>query len=119
MLTEYIDPGTTIGELIFNAFCNYDTNDDAEIARLIRLKESGKQALKALHDRFVVHCDITGKNLVVATNEKDAQEERVVIVDFDCSAVLRDDSVKYKTRVGEDQAMLRASFVKRGRGPFY
>lgn len=119
MLTEYIDPGTTIADLILEAFCIYDTNDHAEIARLIRLRESGKQALKAIHDKFVVHCEISGKNMVVSNNGEDRQGERVVFVDFDCSAMLRDDPVKYKSRMGEDQAMLKSSFIKRLTGPFY
>lgn len=111
LLTEFIEPGTTIADLVHDAYMVYDTDDDDEIARLDRLQESATRAMHSLHARRVIHNDLAGRNLLVS-NEGDG--ERVVVIDFDCSMVFTENNQRYKGRVVQDEEVMRATFHPRG-----
>lgn len=59
-LTEFIDPATTITNLVPQEYYIYNTVDKDVIARLEMLQESGMKAIAAPHDRFVIHDDLVG-----------------------------------------------------------
>lgn len=74
ILTEYIDPGTTITDIRDAA-----ASDETPRLRLRALKNSAMSAIRALKKHGVVHNDISGGNLVVSATEG---KEVVVVVGF-------------------------------------
>lgn len=108
VLMEHIPPGTTVAGLLFDAHFRFDTTDDAELARLVRLRESGAAAVEALHERRVVHNDLAGRNLLVCADD---EGESVVVVDFDCAMVVRSGERRWESRVQMDRARFEAAFV--------
>lgn len=96
MLTECIDPGTTLSNLVWEAYSKYDTEDADEIAHLDRLEESGERVVNALYGKFVVHNDLAGRNMVVSDMGED---ERLVVVDFDCAMVMGRDQGRFANSV--------------------
>lgn len=109
MLIEFIDPGTTIADLVYDTYLKYDTTDDDELTRIAHLQESGKKAVAAIHERCVAHNDLAGRNLVVS-GENDG--ERVVVVDFDCATVgISGHPARFERRVSLDQLMLEEAFT--------
>lgn len=108
LLTEFIEPGMEVAQLVHEAYCVYDTDDEADVARLGKLQMSATDAMNALHGRLVVHNDLAGRNLLVAG---DGKEERVVLVDFDCSMVFEAETGRFLSRVEQDGEKLRATFM--------
>lgn len=106
LLTECIEPGTTVAELVYEVYSIYDIGDDDEIARLDKLQESAMEAMNSLHDSYVVHNDLAGRNLVSI----DGESERPAVVDFDCSMILSDDLGRFKSRIVQDREKLRSTF---------
>lgn len=111
LLTEFIEPGTTVAELVYEAYSIYDTDDDDEIACLDKLQESPMQAMNALHNRYFVHNDLAGRNLVVLI---EGESERQVVVDFDCSLILSDDLGRFKSRIAQDREKLGSTMQPKG-----
>lgn len=107
LLMECIEPGTTIADLVHDAYFVYDTDDDEEIARLNKLQETGTRAMHSLHARHVIHNDLAGRNMLVS-NERD--DERLVLVDFDCAMVFSEDNERFRGRVVQDEEKMRSTF---------
>lgn len=107
LLTEYIDPGITIASLVAQIDNTENSKDrDEAIARLRRVHPSAERALQALHDCCVSHNDAYGRNMVISG----AEEESVVIVDFDVAIVYDGEPQKAKWREWENWALFRDAF---------
>lgn len=105
---EYIEPGTTIASLVHDTYYVYDTDDNQEIARLIKLQEAATRAMHSLHSRHVIHNDLSGRNMLLA-NEGE-HERRVVLVDFDCAKVFSEESERFRGRVVQDEEKIKSTF---------
>lgn len=107
LLAEYIDPGTSIADLVHDAYAVYDTDDPAEVARLQKLQETATRAVHAMHARRVIHNDLAGRNMLVVMDA----EEYVVLVDFDCAMVFEKETERFWGRVVQDEEKMRSTFL--------
>lgn len=109
LLTEFVQPGTTIAELRSAARdLPADTNAlDHALNHLSALQKTGTSAMEALHRHGVIHKDPVGRNLVVSEDE--LGRESVVIVDFDLAQVHSDKEI-VERKAWQDWAFFRNAF---------
>lgn len=104
LLTEYVGTGRTVADLVYLAG-EMDDDERAEADDdLAVLQASAASAVESLHRLNVVHADLAGRNMVVVG------KEHVVLVDFGCSLVLKDEPRRFEVRREDDLKQLRRAF---------
>lgn len=104
LLMEYIDPGTTLDDLLEDIrLAEYEEDYEEAVKRLARARPGAEKALQALHDRCVSHNDAFGRNMIVSGTD-------VVIVDFDVAIVFAEEPERCKRRQWENWAILGSIF---------
>lgn len=104
MIIEYIGVGNTIAQIIDAAL---DLQEHDEIDRvkykLQVLKASAEVALEKIHQRKVIHGDVAGRNMIIL-------DDRVVLVDFGFSMVLKNDLESFEGHRHRDIRHLNRAF---------
>lgn len=108
LLTEFIGSGITIEDYIDNIA----EDDELAEAELADLRPGATAALQALHERGVVHCNLKGSNMVLD------DDERIVIIDFECARVLKRDSARFRIAKEKDEGAFKAVFDGAGKGAY-
>lgn len=104
IVTEYIEPGVTIMDIVDDAYDLDDEEFGRAQSRLAKLESSAMLAMSKLHELKVVHRDIAGRNMLV--DEKD----NVVLVDFSHSQVVKNNLRGVKSGREDDLRLLRKVF---------
>lgn len=100
LITEFIGSGITIEAFIDDI----EEIDELAEAELADLRPGATAALQALHERGVVHCNLKGSNMVLD------DDERTVIIDFECSRVLKGDLAQLRIAKKKDEGAFKAVF---------